>query len=128
MVKDAPAGFGPALLRGLAELGPVDPFSGDLSLELGISLWLRTSETSLIEARASLLEIRRVILEVCGIEPSTEPFPMVGRSPRSDVVNLVGYLSELLARASRGVARGMETVIEAVVAELPPPRDEALGA
>lgn len=128
MVKDAPSGFGPALLRGLAELGPVDPFSGDLSLELGISVWLRTSETSLIEARASLLEIRRVILDVCGIEPSTEPFPMVGRSPRSDVVNLVGYLSELLRRASAGMARGMETVIEAVVAELPPARDEALGA
>ena len=27
---------------GLAELGPVEPFSGDLSLELGISVWLRT--------------------------------------------------------------------------------------
>jgi hypothetical protein len=128
MVKVAQSGFGPALLRGLAELGPVDPFSGDLSLELGISVWLRTSETSLMEARSSLLEIRRVILAVCGIEPSTEPFPMVGRSPRSDVVNLVGYVSELLRRASAGLGRGLETVIEAVVAELPPPQDEALGA
>ncbi len=128
MVKDAQFGFGPALLRGLAELGPVDPFSGDLSLELGISVWLRTSETSLIEARSSLLEIRRVILKVCGIDQSTEPFPMVGRSPRSDIVNLVGYISELLRRASAGLGRGMETVIEAVVAELPAPQDEALGA
>src|SRR3974390_1452633 len=33
MVTDAPEGFGSALLSGLAELGPVDPFSGDLSLE-----------------------------------------------------------------------------------------------
>ena len=128
MVKDASAGFGPALLHGLAELGPVDPFSGDLSLELGISVWLRTSETSLMEARSSLLEIRQVILEVCRIEPSTEPFPMVGRSPRSDVVNLVGYISELLRRASAGLGRGMEAVIEAVVAALPLPQGEALGA
>ena len=75
MVKDAPTGFGPALLGGLAELGPVEPFSGDLSLELGISVWLRTSGTSLIEARSSLLEIRRVILEVCGLDPATEPVP-----------------------------------------------------
>ena len=52
MVKDAPAGFGPALLGGLAELGPVEPFSGDLSLELGISVWLRTSGTSLLQARS----------------------------------------------------------------------------
>ena len=85
MVTDAPTGFGPALLGGLAELGPVEPFSGDLSLELGISVWLRTSGTSLLEARSSLLEIRRVILEVCGLDPATEPVPLVGRSPRSDV-------------------------------------------
>jgi hypothetical protein len=128
MVKDTATGFGPALLSGLAELGPVEPFSGDLSLELGISLWLRTSGTSLIEARSSLLEIRHVILEVCGLDPSTEPFPMVGRSPRSDVVNLVGYISELLRRASAGLGRGVEAVVDAVVAELPLPEDEALGA
>jgi hypothetical protein len=128
MVKDAPTGFGPALLGGLAELGPVEPFSGDLSLELGISLWLRTSGTSLVEARSSLLEIRHVILEVCGLDPSTEPFPMVGRSPRSDVVNLVGYISELLRRASAGLGRGVEAVVDAVVAELPLPEDQALGA
>jgi hypothetical protein len=128
MVKDAPTGFGPALLSGLAELGPVEPFSGDLSLELGISLWLRTSGTSLLQARSSLLEIRQVILEVCGLDPSTEPFPMVGRSPRSDVVNLVGYISELLRRASAGPGRGIGAVVDAVVAELPAPEPEALGA
>ena len=128
MVKDAPSGFGPALLRGLAELGPVDPFSGDLSLELGISVWLRTSETSLIEARASLLEIRRVILEVCGIEPSTEPFPMVGRSPRSDVVNLVGYLSELLRRASAGHGARHGDGHRGRRGGAPATEDEALGA
>ena len=128
MVMDAQTGFGPALLGGLAELGPVEPFSGDLSLELGISLWLRTSGTSLIEARSALLDIRGVILEVCGLDPSTEPFPMVGRSPRSDVVNLVGYISELLRRASAGLGRGVEAVVDAVVAELPVPEAEALGA
>jgi hypothetical protein len=128
MVKDAPTGFGPALLSGLAELGPVDPFSGDLSLELGISIWLHATGTSLLEARSSLLEIRRVILEVCGLDPSTEPFPMVGRNPRSDVVSLVGYISELLRRASAGLDRCVEAVVQSVVAELPLPEDEALGA
>jgi hypothetical protein len=128
MVKDAQTGFGSALLGGLAEFGPVEPFSGDLSLELGISVWLRTSGTSLLEARSSLLEIRRIILEVCGLDPATEPFPMVGRSPRSDVLNLVGYVSDLLRRASAGLGRGVDAVVEAVVAELPVPEDEALGA
>ena len=103
-MKDVRTGFGPALLGGLAQLGPVEPFSGDLSLELGISVWLRTSGTSLLQARSSLLEIRQVILEVCALDPATEPVPLVGRSPRSDVVNLVGYISELLRRASAGRA------------------------
>jgi translation elongation factor EF-4 len=65
---------------------------------------------------------------VCGLDPSTEPFPMVGRSPRSDVVNLVGYISELLRRASAGSGRGVEAVVDSVVAELPVPEDQALGA
>ena len=128
MVKDVRTGFGPALLGGLAQLGPVEPFSGDLSLELGISVWLRTSGTSLLQARSSLLEIRHVILEVCALDPATEPVPLVGRSPRSDVVNLVGYISELLRRASARTGRALGAVVEAVVAELPVPEAEALGA
>lgn len=128
MVKDAQTGFGPALLGGLAELGPVEPFSGDLSLELGISVWLRTSGTSLLQARSHLLEIRRVILQVCALDPATEPVPLVGRSPRSDVVNLVGYLSELLRRASAGMGRDVALVVRSVVEALPEPEDEALGA
>ena len=127
-MKDAPTDFGPALLSGLAELGPVEPFSGDLSLELGISVWLRTSGTSLIEARSSLLEIRQVILEVCGLDPATEPFPMVGRSPRSDVVSLVGYISELLRRASAGWAAAWSRSSRRSWPSCPLPEDEALGA
>jgi hypothetical protein len=128
MVMDTPTGFGAALLSGLAELGPVEPFSGDLSLELGISLWLRTSGMSLVAARSSLLEIRQVILEVCGLDPATEPVPLVGRSPRSDVINLVGYISELLRRASATTGRSLGAVVDGVVAELPLPEPEALGA
>jgi hypothetical protein len=130
MVMEAPAGFGPALLSGLAELGPVEPFSGDLSLELGLSVWLRTSETSLLQARASLMEIRRVILQVCGLDAASEPVPLVGRSPRSDVLSLGAYVSDLLRRAAASSGRSVDAVVRAVVAELPAPapEDEALGA
>ena len=44
------------------------------------------------------------------------------------MVNLVAYLSDLLRRASAGLGRGVETIVQAVVAELPQPEDEALGA
>jgi hypothetical protein len=43
-------------------------------------------------------------------------------------MNLVGYISELLRRASAGLERGVEAIVRAVVAELPAPEDEALGA
>jgi hypothetical protein len=128
MVMDTPTGFGAALLSGLAEFGPVEAFSGDLSLELGISVWLRTSGSSLLRARSSLLEIRGVILEVCSLDPATEPVPLIGRSPRSDVINLVGYVSDLLRRASAGMGGDVAEVVRAVVARLPEPQDEALGA
>jgi hypothetical protein len=128
MVTSTAEGFCPALLGGLAELGPVDPFSGDLSLELGVSVWLRTSGTSLVEARRMLLELRQVILRVSGLDPATEPRPLVGRCPRLDVVNLVTYVGDLLRRASAAVGRGLDVIVAEVVAELPEPDDEAIGA
>jgi len=121
-------GFGAALLGGLAELGPVDPFSGDLSLELGISVWLRRSGTSLMEARGMLMEMRGLIIETCGLDAATEPVPLVGRSPRADVVNLVAYVGDLLRRASSEAGCTVRSVVDQVVAELPEREDQALGA
>jgi hypothetical protein len=129
VISNVREGFGSALLSGLAELGPVDPFSGDLSLELGVSLWLRTSGTPLLEARSRLLHLRELIIEVCGLDPATEPVPFVGRSPRNDVLNLVGYLGDLLRRAASGSGRSLQGVARVVIAELPPEdEDAALGA
>jgi hypothetical protein len=129
MVTNAPGGFGSALLSGLAELGPVDPFSGDLSLELGVSVWLRTSRTPLLEARGRLLHIRELIIEVCGLDPATEPVPLVGRSPRNDVLNLVLYVGDLLRRAASVSERSVQGVARRVIEQLPPEAEEAaLGA
>jgi len=128
MVTTDSRGFGAVLLGGLAELGPVDPFSGDLSLELGISVWLRRSGTSLMQARGMLLEIRRLIIEVCELDRATEPVPMVGRSPRLDVVNLVAYVGDLLRRASADAGSSVRSVVDRVVVALPEPVESALGA
>ena len=130
MVSNGATAFGPALVRGLTEFGPVEPFSGDLSLELGISVWLRRSGTSLVDARSALLELRGVIVEVCGLDASSEPVPMVGRSPRTDVVNLVAYVSELLRRASAETGLQTTQLTERVIQALPASREaeEALGA
>ena len=129
MISSVPEGFGSVLLSGLADLGPVDPFSGDLSLELGISVWLRTSGTPLLEARRRLLHIRELLIDVCGLDPATEPVPLVGRSPRNDVLNLVGYLGDLLRRTAAASGRSVHGVARSVIEELPPEEeDAALGA
>jgi hypothetical protein len=129
MISSMPEGFGSALLSGLAELGPVDPFSGDLSLELGVSVWLRTSGTPLLDARGRLLHIRELIIEVCGLDAATEPVPLVGRSPRNDVLHLVGYVGDLLRRAAPMSGRTVHEVARLVIEELPPEAEEAaLGA
>ena len=62
-----------------------------------------------------------MILEVCGLDPATEPVPLVGRSPRLRRGQPGGYLGDLLRRAARR-AGGVQTVVERVVAELPEPR------
>jgi hypothetical protein len=129
MVTSVPEGFGEALLSGLAALGPVEPFSGDLSLELGVSVWLRTSGTPLLEARGRLLHIRELILEVCDLDPDIEPVPLVGRSLRNDVLNLVGYLDDLLRRAASASGRSVHGVARLVIAALLPEDEQAaLGA
>jgi hypothetical protein len=121
------SGFGPALLGGLAELGPVDPFSGDLSLELGVSVWLRRSGTTLGDACDRLREARAAILEACELDPATEPVPLVGRSPRVDVVNLAAYVGDLLRRAAAAAGWSVHTVAERAIAHLPEPAEEAIG-
>ena len=128
MVTSGRRGFGPALLEGLVELGPVEPFSGDLALELGISVWLRRSGTSLVQARGLLLDVRRVVLAVCGLDAATEPVPLVGRSPRHDVVNLATYVADLLRRGAAHTELGVAVLVALVVAELPEPAEVALGA
>ena len=127
MVTDIPNGFGPALLHGLAELGPVDVASGDLSLELGISVWLRRNGTSLEEARHLLLDLRQLVLEVSGLDPATEPLPFVGRSLTLDVVNLVAYLGDLLRRGAAAAGCAPRALAIRVMAELPAPEDSAIG-
>ena len=131
MTECSPSSFAPALLRGLATLGPVEPFSGDLSLELGLSVWLRRSGTSVLEAREALIGLRLVVLDACGLDLESEPTPLVGRSPRADVVTLAAYLAALLRRVAAAQGRRVPEVVAQVVAALPEPAEaqpEALGA
>jgi hypothetical protein len=120
--------FGPAAVRGLAELGAVDASRGDLSLELGVSVWLRWSGISLEEARATLLEIRDLVLDVSALDEATEPIPLIGRSAKLDVVHLAAYVGDLIGRAAATTGCGRSEVARRVIEVLPEREAAALGA
>jgi hypothetical protein len=128
MPTSAAGGFSPTVLVGLAELGHVDPTSGDLSLELGLSVWMRRSGVSLEEARRALLALRMHVIEACGLDPATEPVPFVGRAPRLDVVTLISYLGQLLRRGASAADLSIRALAERVMAQLPVPEASAIGA
>ncbi len=89
--------FGPAVLRGLAEFGPFEP---DLTLELGLSAWMRFGGVDLEGARSQMLAVRGAVLEAGEMDTATEPVPFSGRSARLDVLNLAVYLGNLMDRAA----------------------------
>jgi hypothetical protein len=93
-------GFPETLLRGLVALGPVDLRKDNLTLELGLSLWMRQSGIAIEDASDVILTLRNILIEVAGFDPRGEPTPFVGRSPELDLVNLTGYVGGLLLRTS----------------------------
>jgi hypothetical protein len=107
--------FAPIAVRGLLEYGPFDT---ELSLELGLSVWLHRSATNAMDARSALLDLRVAILDVSGIDPRTEPFPLIGRSAEKDLVNLAGYLGHLVARAAAACDWDTETLIDRSIKKL----------
>jgi hypothetical protein len=48
-----------------------------------------------------LAALRAAVVVAAGMDPAREPVPLVGRSPRDDVLGSAAYLSELLERAAR---------------------------
>ena len=93
-------GFPEVVLRGLVALGPVNLRRDNLSLELGLSLWMRECGIAIEDASDVIMALRGILIEVAGFDPRREPIPFVGRSPELDLVNLTGYLGGLLVRAS----------------------------
>jgi hypothetical protein len=111
--------FASTLVRGLVTLEPGGPNEEDLSLTLGLSLWMHQSGTDLDEARTLMLELRSLILEVGGMDRRTEPIPLFGRADRVDVCSLAAYLGDLIRRAACTVGCQPDEMAELVVAHVP---------
>jgi hypothetical protein len=107
--------FAPAVLRGLVALGPIDLREADMTLELGLSLWLHRSSTSVDEAVDALAVVKDALVEAAGMDPEFEPIPLVGRAPRDDLMNLAGYVSQLIPRAVRAANCTAEVLIDGTI-------------
>jgi len=108
----------PEVLRGLAQFRLYEPLGTELALELGLSIWMRRSGADLYSLRSGMLGIRDALVEVGNLDPVTEPIPLLGRSDRTDVVNLAAYLGGLVRRAASSVGCGPEDIAEQAISHL----------
>jgi len=88
------------LALGLAGLGPEDLLRSTLSLEFGVSAWMRRSATDLAEAERVALLLRRALLAVSDLDQASEPVPLIARDKTLAVRSLCIYLHGMLGRAA----------------------------
>ena len=66
----------------------------------------------------AILTVRRIVIATAGLDPTSEPVPLVVGDPRVAAVNLAVYLQGLLDRAATATGTGRAEVSARVLAEL----------
>ncbi len=89
-------------VQGLAELGPFPAPGDDLSLELGLSIWLHQSGAGLEDALRGLCSSwwSWICIEAAGLDPRTEPFHWWGGHLAADLLMLASRMDDLMVRAA----------------------------
>ena len=93
------------------EVEPSPSFDQDLSLELGLSVWMQHHAIADDDCHSAMLAIRAALLEVAGMDARSEPVPLHGRSPEVDIATCAAYLADLFVRASAAVECELPHVI-----------------
>ena len=101
---------------GLAELDQADLAPGNLTLRLGLSLWMRRAGIGLRTARDTLLDLREALITATGIDGRTEPVPLVVNDPATSALSLARYIDGLLRRAAHLTASSRLEVAERALA------------
>jgi hypothetical protein len=96
-MEETTATLAPTLLRGVAEVAGTSP---DLALELGLTAWMRLGGAGPAETLAAMRAARTAILDVAEMDPSSEPLPLTGISPKTDLLTWAVYLADLVRRAA----------------------------
>jgi hypothetical protein len=101
---------------GLAALEQADLAPGNLTLRLGLSLWMRRAGIGLRAARDTLLHLREALITASGIDSHTEPVPLVVSDPATSALSLARYIDGLLHRAAHMTATSRHEVAERALA------------
>jgi len=88
-------------MLGLADLEPEDLSHGNLTVPLGLSLWMRRGRIGVETARDAMLELRAAVLRASGLDERTEPVPLLLADPVAATISLALYMDGLLQRAAR---------------------------
>jgi hypothetical protein len=108
--------FAHEALLGLADLEPEDLGDGNLTVPLGLSLWMRRGRIRVETARDAMLELRTALLRASGLDERTEPVPLLVADPVAATINLALYMDGLLQRAARMQATSRRAMARAALA------------
>ncbi|HLN42466.1 MAG TPA: hypothetical protein VK215_08420 [Acidimicrobiales bacterium] len=103
-------------MLGLADLEPEDLTHGNLTVPLGLSLWIRRGRIRVETARDAMLELRAAVLSASGLDERTEPVPLLLADPVAATISLAVYMDGLLQRAARMQATSREDIAQRALA------------
>ncbi len=107
------------LIRGLVALDRDDLAEGNLSLELGLTLWMSRSGAGVHQVRSTLRALRSALLRASDLDEASEPVPLMAGDDRTAVLNLAIYLHGLLQRSARSRGSSPAQIAEGALAVLP---------
>lgn len=110
--------FATALAHGVADFRPEDLAYGALTLSFGLSAWMRRASVGIDEAWAGVLLLRTTLLQVAGLDRSSEPVPLRTTDDRTAFVSTTVYLDGLLGRAACALGKTRKDVTADVVSRL----------
>jgi len=116
--EESPQRFVHEAVLGLATLRAEDLAPGNLTVPLGLSLWMRRGGIGVMRARTALLALRDTVLHVSGLDARTEPVPLVVADPGAASISLALYLYGLLDRAAGAMCSSRLDVAERALEHL----------
>ncbi len=89
-----------------------------LVLPLALSVCMERHDAGIAGLVAAMQSLRGAVLAVSGLDPLSEPVPLVAGDPRTAALGLAEYLRDLLSRAARACAAAPDDVAQAAAARL----------